>query len=108
MNDLDLAYCSEYVMPKDPSNNLAIGIHYYSPFEFIFIYNYEMTWYDENVIEYYYSSPKKWCSSAEYNEMIVNFEIMKKYFVNKEILVILKEIESIREYLYSLFSVCWL
>ena len=32
MNDLDLTYSSEYIMPKDPSNNLAIGIHYYSPF----------------------------------------------------------------------------
>ena len=114
MNDLDLTYSSEYIMPKDPSNNLAIAIHYYSPFEFTFTYNYEMTWYDENGIEYYYSSPKKWGSSAEYNEMIVNFEIMKNYFVDKGIPVILtevgvlteekKEIESIREYLYSIFS----
>ena len=60
MNDLDLTYSSEYIMPIDPNNNLAISIHYYSPYEFTSTYNYEMTWYDENGIEYYYSSPKKW------------------------------------------------
>ena len=115
MNDLDLTYSSEYIMPIDQNNNLGISIHYYSPFEFTSTYNYEMTWYDENGIEYYYTSPKKWGSSSEYNEIIVNFEIMKKYFVDKGIPVILtevgvlteekKEIESIREYIYSIFSI---
>ena len=115
MNDLDLSYSSDYIMPVDPNNNFALSIHYYSPFDFTYTYNYEMIWYDENGIEYYYSSPKKWGSNVEYSDLILNFEIMKKYFVDKGIPVILaevvvlteekKEIESIREYIYSIFSI---
>ena len=52
-------------------------------------------------------------SDADYNELISNFQKMKSYFVDKGIGVIIvevgvyteenKEIESIREYLYSVF-----
>ena len=115
INDLTFIFYPEYIMPIDPSNNLALSIHYYYPSEFVFTTNYETIWYDENGIEYYYSSPKKWGSNAEYNEITVNCELMKKYFVDKGIPVIIteigvlteekKEIESIREYLYSIFSI---
>ena len=113
MNDLSLTYYPEYKMPKDPNNNIALSIHFYYPFEFTSTYNYEDTWLDENGIEFIYSSPKKWGSSAEYNEIIVDFETIKNNFIDKGIPVILtevgvlteekKEIESIREYLYSIF-----
>ena len=115
MSDLDLTYSSEYKIPIDPSNNLAISINYYSPYDFTSTYDNDVIWYDDNGMESYYSSPKKWGSTSEYNELIGNLEMMKKYFVDKGVPVILaevgvlteekKKIESIREYLYSIFSI---
>ena len=51
-----------------------------------------MSLYDENAIEYFYSSQKKLGSSEIYNEIIVIVEKMKKYFVDREISVILSEL----------------
>ena len=61
-----------------------------------------------------YASLKSWGSDADYNKLISNFQKMKSYFVDKGIGVIIgevgvyaeenKDIESIREYLYSIFA----
>ena len=39
--ELEMTYSSKYKMPADQSNKLAISIHYYSPYNFIYGYYYE-------------------------------------------------------------------
>ena len=115
-DELDLTCSSEYKIPVDQSNKLAISIHYYSPSDFVFDYYYEpYNWTNyEGII--YTDAPKLiWGNSMDYYSMFEDFELMKKSFIDKGIPVIIsevgvltkekKEIESIREYLYMLFSI---
>ena len=112
---LDLT-SSDFKIPKDPSNNIAISIHYNEPFNFVsekYFEPYNFTDMDGDI--YYIKPLLKWGSYSNYMEVISHFDIMKKLFVDKGIPVIItqlgvfteqkKEIESIREYLYVLFSI---
>ena len=113
-SDFDLTFSSEFKMPKDPSNNLAININYYLPYDYTSTADFTFTYVDDNGLEYNITSLKRWGSDADYCQLISNFEKMKKYFVDKGIGVVIgevgvyteenKEMESIREYLYSVFT----
>ena len=113
-NQIDLTCSPKYKMPIDPNNKLAISMHYFIPLEFTSIMDMEWSWYDENGNEYIFTTLRNWGTEVDYNEMITNFEMIKKHFVDKGIPVILgeigvlteykKEIESIREYLFFAFS----
>ena len=64
-------------MPVDQSNKLAISIHYYSPYNFIYGYYYEPynQTYSDNIT--YMSGPKlNWGNSLEYNNIFKDFELM--------------------------------
>ena len=101
---LNYAYSSEYKIPTDPYNKLALSFHYYIP-ELFTTQSYEDSWFG---LEY-------WGSNGDYNELITNFESMKKSFVDKGIPIIIgeigvltngeKNISSIIEYLYAVFSI---
>ena len=113
--DITWTCSSEYKIPVDQSNKLAVSIHYLEPTDFVYDTYYE----PYNVTSYdgltYLSSPKLiWGSYSEYFKMTEDFELIKRTFVDKGIPVIInkvgvlteekKEIRSIREYLYILFS----
>ena len=113
-NQIDLTCSSKYKMPDDPINKLAISMHYFIPFEFTSSIDIEWSWYDEEGNEHIFKTLRNWGTDVDYNEMITNFEMIKQFYVDKGIPVILgevgvlteykKEIESIREYLYAEFS----
>jgi endoglucanase len=115
-NDLDLTCSSDYKIPIDPSNKLAVSIHYYNPQRFTKeVYFEPYSWTDYDGVVYYYEPTLSWGDSEEYFQIITEFEMMKNTFVNKGIPIIInevgvfteekKEIESIREYLYMVFSI---
>ena len=115
-SNIDLTSISEYKIPLDPSNKLAVSIHYYNPTRFTKEYYFEpYSWIDYDGAEYYYAPTLSWGNSEEYFQIITDFEMMKNTFVNKGIPVIInevgvfteqkKEIESIREYLYVVLSI---
>ena len=115
-DDIDWTCSSDYKMPKDPYNKLAVSIHYYVPSEFTKDTYFEpYTFLDSNGIFIKYEPKVKWGDIDEYYKMVSDFEIMKNTFVNKGIPIIIgevgilteerKEIKSIREYLYVLFSI---
>ena len=92
-DDLEMTLHSDYKIPVDQSNKLAISIHYYSPSDFVFDYYYEpynLTNYEGIIITY---GPKLiWGNSLEYYTMYKDFELMKSYFVDKGIPVIISEV----------------
>ena len=105
--DIQATCSTEYKIPKDPINKLAISIQYFNPYEF--------TSMESNEYEYEsYLSVDKWGKEADYKELIDNFISLKDFYIDKGIPVIItevgvlteenKEIDSIREYLYALFS----
>jgi len=114
-DELFLTSFSKFKMPIDKSNKLALSLHYLEPNDFVSDQYYEpYNWTDGygNLIAY---GPKLvWGSSNDYYQIFSNFEFMKSSFVDKGIPVIInkvgvlteekKELESIREYLYMLFS----
>ena len=113
--NLDLTCSPEYKMPIDPSNKLAISIHYYLPAQFTVEKDDDpFTWVDDQGNINYIKSMTTWGSENQYKDMFTNFETMKKSFTDKGIPVILgevgvlteqkKEIESIREFLYAEFT----
>jgi len=114
-DDLELSCSSEYKMPVDKSNKLAISIHYFIPYDFVFDYYFEpfnMTNYEGTI--YTYTPKLIWGNFLEYHKLFEDFQLMKSFFIDKGIPIIIsevgvlteekKEIESIREYLYMLFS----
>jgi len=115
-SDLDLTCSSDYKIPIDPSNKLAVSIQYYIPTKFTKERYYDpYSWIDYDGIEYYFEPTLSWGDSEEYLQIITDFEMMMNSFVNKGIPIIInevgvfteqkKEIESIREYLYMIFSI---
>jgi len=114
-DDLELTRDPEYKMPIDQSNKMAISLHYFTPTDFTQFYYFDpYNWTSSEGITYINMPKLIWGNSLDYKNMFDDFELMKKYFVNKGIPVIIsevsvltkekKEIESIREYLYMLFS----
>ena len=115
-DDFQITYTSYYKMPVDQSNKLAISINYFEPYNFIYNTYYEpYNWTDFYGNTFTFGPKLKWGNSMEYQQIIEDFELMKSYFVDKGIPIIInevgvlteekKEIESIREYLYMIFSI---
>ena len=115
-SNLDLTCSSDYKIPVDPSNKLAVSIHYYNPTRFTKEFYFEpYKSIDYDGAEIYLEPTLSWGNSEEYFQLITDFETMKNTFVNKGIPVIInevgvyteqkKKIESIREYLYLMFSI---
>jgi len=114
-DDLELTRSSKYKIPVDQSNKLALSLHYFNPSEFTQFYYYEPhNWTNQEGIILTDKPKLMWENSLDYKNMFNDFELMKRLFVNKGIPVIISEvgvfteekrkIESIREYLYMLFS----
>ena len=116
LDELDMTCSSDYKIPVDPSNKLAVSIHYYAPLSFtqeLYFEPYTVT--DDYGNIYTYEPALSWGNQDEYFQLITDFEIMKNTFVKKGIPVIItevgvlteekKKLESIREYLYTVFSI---
>ena len=98
---IELTCSSKYKMPTDPANKLAISINYYIPLQFT---TNKIFWYDEN----------HWGTKDNYKELLENYIKLQNFYVSKGIPVIIgevgviteesKELASIREYLYLVFS----
>ena len=103
-SDFALTFSEKNLIPTDPINKLAISINYYIPEEFTTNPNF---WFIED----------NWGTQEDYKELLQNFVILQNFYVNKGIPVIIgevgvlteekKEILSIREYLYSVFSLSY-
>ena len=115
-DDIDMTCSSNYKIPVDPSNKFAISIHYYIPSTFTREYYFEpFTWTDGNGIIYYYEPTLTWGIQDDYFKIITDFESMKNTFIRKGIPIIISEVgvlteeqkklESIREFLYTVFSI---
>ena len=112
--DIDLTCSGDYIIPKDPSNKLAISVHYYFPETFTLESDRNPWTFIQNSIVYEIPPLTKWGDEGHYNDMIKHFENLKKFFTDKGIPVIiteigvlteeLKDINSIRNYLYALFT----
>ena len=113
--DLALTCNSYYKIPIDIRNKTAVSIHYYMPNTFTLESDYSWSWIDFYGYEYIIESDKSWGDDTDYNEIITNFELFKNFFLDKGIPVIIsevvviteeeKKIESIREFLYVVFSI---
>ena len=113
--DIDLTCSEDYKIPYDPSNKIAISIHYYIPVYFT-VERDDDPWYyyDGEGVKVIITPMTKWGNDNHYKEMFSYFETMKKTFIDKGIPVVIteigvvteqqKEIESIREYLFFEFS----
>ena len=115
-DDIDMTCSSNYKIPVDPSNKFAVSIHYYIPSTFTREYYFEpFTWTDGDGIIYYYKPTLTWGIQDDYFKIITDFESMKNSFVSKGIPIIISEVgvlteeqknlESIREFLYTVFSI---
>ena len=92
------AFNNNMKIPTDSANKFAISIHYFEPEDFTLNKN----------------SKKIWGSENEYKEIFSNFEKLKETFIIKGIPIIITEVgvkteinkneSSIREYLYTIFS----
>ena len=113
--DLDLTCSEDYNIPIDPSNLLAVSIHYYNPVQFTIEKDDDpFYWIDDEGNKRIIQPLNSWGTEGQYKDMFTNFETMKKKFIDKGIPIILgevgvlteqkKEIESIREFLYAEFS----
>ena len=114
--DLELTCNLNYKMPKDPSNMIAVSIHYYIPYFFTIENDYTEPYIDEiDSTEYLFYSDREWGNDIDYNEITDNFELIKRFFIDQGIPVVIsevgvlteeeKKIDSIREYLYVVFSI---
>ena len=114
-DDLIWTCSSGYKMPVDQSNKLAVSINYLEPNDFVYDSYYEpYNWTSDEGLTYIYGPKIIWGNSMDYYRIFEDFELMKRSFVDKGIPVIInkvgvlteekKEIESIREYLYMLFT----
>ena len=97
----------EYVIPIDPMNKFAICFNYFVPEQFTSVQ-------DDNSYAYKLTSKTQWGTREDYETMFINFESVKYSFLEKGIPVVInqigvlteekKEIKSIREYLFTEFS----
>ena len=102
-------------LPEDPANKTAVSLHYYFPSETLYEYEIPpLDWSDKTGYEYEAIPITRWGSDYDYKEIMNKMEMLKNIFIDKGIPVILGEvgilskynnnIESKREFLYSLFS----
>jgi hypothetical protein len=115
-DELSMTCSSNYEIPVDQSNKLAVSIHYYEPFDFTSERYYEpYNWTDYEGNTFSFGPTLIWGSISDYNKLFEDFKLIKSSFIDKGIPVIIsevgvfteekKEIKSIREYLYVLFSI---
>ena len=100
-SSIEYTCINEFKIPIDKYNKIAISFHYFEPISFT-----------KEIYEL--RIKKEWGNNEDYNELMNNFEKIKKYFIDKGYPVILNEIgvpvnqlkdnKSIREYLYSIFA----
>ena len=100
-SNIELTCSEKYKIPTDPANKLAISINYYIPIQFA---TNKYFWFEED----------HWGTKDNYKELLENFLTLKNFYVNKGIPVVIgevgviteesRELSSIREYLYSVFS----
>ena len=114
--ELELDTYYEYKLPIDPANKTAISVHYIFPSQIASYYDInKFEWYYKYHLFYYDSSPiLEWGSEENYNQIIVFFELLKKYFIDNGIPVIIgeagiinnynKNISSFREFIYVFFT----
>ena len=113
--DIALTCSSEYKLPNDPSNKLAISMFYYFPTQFTVERDDDpFTWVDDSGNINIVQPMVQWGTEGDYKNMLSDFELIKISLVDKGIPVIFievgvlteqkKEIESIREYLYAGFT----
>jgi len=113
--EIDLTCFSDYKIPIDPVNKLAISLNYYLPSQFCAEPDDEpWTWYDEYKIIHEITPITTWGTEEDYNDMISNLETIKENFIDKGIPVVFTEVgvlteqkkdkESIREFLNAFFS----
>ena len=114
--ELDMTCSSGYKIPIDPFNKLAVSIHYFNPQRFTRdLYFEPYSSIDNEGVEYYYEPTLSWGNLEEYFQIITDFEMMNNTFISKGIPIIItevgvmteekKKLESIREYLYTIFSI---
>ena len=113
--DLSQTCSQEYKLPIDPYNNFAISIHYHLPSTFALEFDSApWTYFDENGKEIIVLPKTQWGDDNDYKEMFTHFETLNKVFLNNGIPIIItetgvltgekKESESIRNYLFTVFS----
>ena len=113
---LDMTISPKYKIPADPSNKLALSLHYYVPIEFTSEFYFEpFNWTDIDGNSYNEGPTLNLGIEGDYYQLITDFELMKNNFVNKGIPIVISEVgvlteerkklESIREYLYIIFSI---
>ena len=111
----DSSLISDFKMPIDLRNKLGVSMHYFLPLDFT-IETDDNSWSILDTSGYIYNSTisTTWGTQSDYNDMINNFEYLEKTYIQNGIPVILsevavdtehnKDIKSIREYIYSIFS----
>jgi endoglucanase len=112
--DIDLTCSTDYIIPKDPSNKLAISVHYYFPSTFTLESDRNPWSYTVGSEVHIIPPLTKWGDEGHYNDMIKHFDNLKRFYIDKGIPVIitevgvvteeLKDIDSIIYYLNALFS----
>ena len=114
-DDLIMTCSSDYKMPVDQSNKLAVSIHYLEPFDFVLEKYYEPFSWEDDGYTFWFGPTLTWGSIYDFHKLFEDFKLIKSSFVDKGVPVIInkvgvlteekKEIKSIREYLYSVFSI---
>jgi len=112
--NIDLTCSDDYIIPKDPSNKLAISVHYYYPQTFTLESDRNPWTYIQDSVVHEIPPLKNWGDEGHYYDMINIFGNLKRYYVDKGIPVIitevgvlteeLKDIDSINYYLNAIFS----
>ena len=75
--EIDFTCSSDYKIPIDPTNKLAISINYYQPTQFTLEPEDNLwTWEDDLGIIYEIQSMTTWGIESDYNDMISNFETL--------------------------------
>ena len=106
----------ETSIPKDPANKLAVSLNYWVPSKLNEEYGaIAMEWYYKYGFGYSTIPMTEWGIDNDYRELMKNFDFLKKYYINEGIPVIIsevgilteknKDINSFREFLYSIFSI---
>ena len=115
--ELEINNYFEYKMPKDPSNKTAVSLYY--SFPSVALEDYDniipMDWYDKEGYPFYSIPMSKWGSDNDYKELMNRFQLLKRFFIDNKIPVIIGEagiitefnndVKSFREFIYALFSI---
>ena len=104
-SNIDFTCSSNYIMPKDPYNKLAISILFHYPQDFVIKEDDKPYTFIRDNVSYIGYPSTNWGSDTEYIDLVSYFEQMKKTFVNKNIPVILAECSVITEQKKEIVSI---